>query len=91
MTTPTDPPVARYRYTLTITGNTLEEVENVLLAQARWGFLRDSDGYRRDQWEAWAGESTRTMEHLNPEMTPERYRDELLAWANARRAERGAR
>ena len=34
-----EPPVARYRLTLSIVGNTLNEIEDELLAQTRGGFL----------------------------------------------------
>lgn len=36
------PPVPRYRLTLTITGNTLDEIEHELVVQTRGGFLLDS-------------------------------------------------
>ncbi len=36
------PPVPRYRLTLTITGNTLDEIERELVVQTRGGFLLDS-------------------------------------------------
>ena len=35
------PPVPRYRLTLTITGNTLDEIEHELVVQTRGGFLLD--------------------------------------------------
>ena len=33
------PPVPRYRFTLTVTGNTLDEIESELVSQTRGGFL----------------------------------------------------
>ena len=58
------PPVPRYRFTLTVTGNTLDEIESELVSQTRGGFLLDSDYYKRDEWEVWGGVSTGRMEHL---------------------------
>ena len=83
-----EPPKAKYRLTVTITGNTLEEVEEELSYQARGGFLLDSDCYRRDEWTVYGGTSTRVMKCVNPGMTPERYQAELSEWWDARKAER---
>ena len=74
------PPVPRYRLTLTITGNTLDEIERELVVQTRGGFLLDSGYMRRDFWEIVTGRYISVMEHVNPEMTPERYDAELDAW-----------
>ena len=79
----------RYRFTLTIDGNTLDEVEDELIAQARSGFITDSRYYERDEWHAFGGKVTRVMEHLNPDMTPERYDRELSEWWERRKAARG--
>ena len=86
----TDPPIARYRLTLTIKGNTLDEIETELIVQTRGGFLLDSDYGKRDSWNSTDGTTTSVMEHLNPDMTPERYSAELDAWWTARKAERKA-
>ena len=83
-----EPPRAKYRLTVTITGNTLEEVEEELGYQARGGFLLDSDYYKRDEWTVYGGTSTRVMECVNPDMTPERYQAELDEWWESRKAER---
>lgn len=80
-----EPPTARYRLTLTIEGNTLDEVEREIVIQTRGGFLLDSDGYKRDEWNVIGGRAQRVMEHRNPDMTPERYDAELDAWSEARR------
>ena len=82
------PPVARYRLTMTITGNTLDEIEHELVVMTRGGFLLDSDGYKRDAWHSVGGTVTSIMEHVNPKMTPERYEAELEAWFEARKAAR---
>lgn len=74
------PPVPRYRLTLTITGNTLDEIERELVVQTRGGFLLDSGYMRRDFWEIVTARYISVMEHVNPEMTPERYDAELDAW-----------
>jgi hypothetical protein len=79
------PPVTKYRLTLTIRGNTLDEIEDELLTQTHGGFLLDS-GYRtRDSWDSTGGRLTSVMEHLNPDQTPERYAAELEEWFNATR------
>lgn len=84
------PPVHRYRLTLTITGDTLDEIESELLTQTRGGFLLDSDYRKRDEWHSTSGRVTSVMEHRNPEMTPERYRVELEEWFAARKPQRRA-
>ena len=83
------PPTARYKLTLTITGNTLDEIEGVLLSQTNGGFLLNSDYYRRDEWDVTDGRYTSRMEHVNPEQTPENYARELGEWMKQRRKERG--
>ena len=85
-----EPPIARYRLTLTIKGNTLDEIESELVTQTRGGFLLDSDYGKRDSWNSTDGTTTSVMEHHNPDMTPERYAAELDAWWTARNAERKA-
>lgn len=81
------PPVARYRLTVTITGNSHDEIERELAYLTRGGYLLDSGYHKRDEWHSIGGRTTSQMEHLNPEMTPERYDAELDAWYQARRQE----
>lgn len=81
-------PSRRYRLTLTITGNTLDEIERELVVQTRGGFLLDSGHMTRDFWEIVTGRYISVMEHVNPEMTPERYDAELDAWWAGRKAGR---
>ena len=83
-----EPPTARYRLTLTITGNTHEEIEHELQVQSRGSYLNDSEGYQRDEWTVYGGTYTSRMEHLNPGMTPERYAAELDEWWAARKQAR---
>jgi hypothetical protein len=82
------PPVAKFRLTVVITGNSHDEIEHELLVMTRGGYLIDSDGYKRDQFEVLDGRSSRKLEHANPDMTPERYDRDLSAWWEARKAER---
>lgn len=91
-TTPSkpQPPVSRYKLELTITGNTLDEIQDELQIMVNGGFHLDSGGGRRHEWECWGGTTTRRMRHTNPGMTPERYRAELREWFDARRAARKA-
>jgi hypothetical protein len=79
------PPVAKYRLTVEITGNTHHEIEHELLVLTRGGYLLDSDGYKRDEFHVIGGTVTTTLEHRNPDMTPERYEAELDAWWEARK------
>lgn len=79
------PPVAKYRLTVTITGNTLDEIEDRLVEQTRGGFLLDSDYRKRDAWDSTDGRTRSVMEHRNPVMTPEQYSDDLAAWFHASR------
>lgn len=83
-----EPPVSKYKLTLTIKGNTLKEVERELFLQTRGEFLLDSDYYKRDEWHSIGGRVTSVMEHTNPNMTPERYEEELDAWWKARKKAR---
>lgn len=83
-----DPPKAKYRLTLVITGNTHEEIERELLSQTRGGYLLDSDYYQRDSFDCFSGRTRSTLEHVNPDMTPERYDAELREWGVVRRRAR---
>lgn len=86
----TQPPTPKYRYTLTLTCNSLDEIESELLAMTRGGFLLDSDYGNRDEFHVIGGKRNSVLEHTNPDMTPERYDTELDAWWQARKAEREA-
>lgn len=88
MTDSTDPPVAKYRYTLTVTGNSHEEIENEIVVMTRGGYLLDSHYYERDEFTVYGGTSTRVLEHVNPDQTPESYSKELDEWFDRRRQER---
>lgn len=83
-----EPPTAKYRLTLTITGNSHDEIERELLSMTRGGYLNDSDYHQRDEFKVIGGRRTATLEHTNPEMTPARYGEELRAWWEARKAAR---
>lgn len=65
-----DPPVAKYRYTLVIDGNSHEEIEEELLFATRGGYLLDSQYYARDEFTVYGGRKTSTLEHRNPEIAP---------------------
>lgn len=80
------PPVAKYRLTVEIRGNSHEELEGELLGLTRGGYLLASDYHQLDAFESIGGRDTIKLEHTNPDMTPERYREELDAWFQARRA-----
>lgn len=88
MTDHPEPPTAKYKLTLTITGNSHDEIERELLAMTRGTYLLDSGYLERDEFHVTGGRSTRVLEHTNPEMTPERYEQELDAWWQARKTRR---
>lgn len=75
-----EPPVAKYRYTLVVTGNSHDEILDEILMQTRGGYLLDSDHYKRDEFRVYGGNKTTTLEHANPEMTTERYKADLETW-----------
>lgn len=85
------PPVAKYRLTLTIDGNSHEEIVAELLGMTRGGYLLDSDYYKRDEFRVIGGRRTATLDHTNPEQTPEGYLRELDEWWQARRAAKAAK
>lgn len=91
MTTP-EPPVAKYRYTLTITGNSHEEIADRLhgVEVNHWQDVTSFSAANepRDEFDITDGTATRRLEHTNPEMTPERYHDELMAWGSRERTAR---
>lgn len=75
-----EPPVAKYRYTLVVTGNSHDEILDEIFMQTRGGYLLDSDHYKRDEFRVYGGNKTTTLEHANPEMTTERYKADLETW-----------
>ena len=84
------PPVARSRLTLTIDGNSFDEIDNELRVLANSSTYMDSlfTGQVRHEWTIYSPRVIRHMEHRNPDMTPEKYDDELIAWAESKRKER---
>lgn len=82
------PPVAKYRYTAVITGNTHDEIVRELVGLTRGGYLLDSDYEKRDEFHVVGGTRSCTLEHVSPDMTPERYDAELKAWWHALKAAR---
>ncbi len=80
-----NPPVAKYKLTIEFTGNSHEELETEILYYQNGGYLLDSDYHKRDQFDVLGGRKTTRLEHTNPEMTPERYDEELQAWSANRR------
>jgi hypothetical protein len=79
-----NPPVAKYTLTLTITGNSHDEIETELAYQSRGTYLLNSDYQKRDEFLVYGGRYTSKLVHTNPEMTPERYESELSAWSKRR-------
>lgn len=84
----TEPPVTKYKYTLVIRGNSHAEIQDELLSQVRGGYILDSDYEKRDTFDTYGGRDHATLEHTNPDMTPDRYEQELREWSEARKAKR---
>ncbi|WP_286697486.1 hypothetical protein [Dermacoccus sp. UBA1591] len=84
------PPIPRYRLTLTIDGNTFDEIDDELRSLANASTYMDSlfTGQVRHEWAIYSPRVKRHMEHRNPDMTPEKYDYELKAWADRRRKEK---
>ena len=83
-----NPPTPKYQLNLTITGNTLDEIERELILQVNGGFMLDSQNLTRDEWRVIGGTITSEMECLNPDQTPEKYSTELDQWWAERKANR---
>lgn len=79
------PPVAKYRYTLTIRANSHDEILDELLLAVNGGYLLDSEYYSRDEFDVTDGRTKSVLEHRNPEMTSEKYLDDLNDWRNERK------
>ena len=45
-----EPPVAKYKLTLTVYGNSHQEVQEELLSQVQGGYLIISEDEQRDRW-----------------------------------------
>jgi hypothetical protein len=84
------PPLAKYKFSLTITGNSHEEIEREMLFTLNGGYTLDSDYYKRDDFHVIGGRQTAILEHINPDMTAKRYESELKEWSAERRATRKA-
>lgn len=81
------PPVTKYLLTVTVRGNTHEEIVDELLSMTRGGYLLASDYYKRDEFNCTDGRVTARLEHINPDQTAEKYRAELNHWWLARKTD----
>lgn len=85
MSDDTPPPTAKYRYTLQISGNTLDDVEHELwIAVNDWS----QDTRNRDEFAIQGGTYTRTLIVADPDQTPDKYAADLEAWMNTRKEAR---
>lgn len=76
------PPVAKYRYTLQITGNSLDEVEDELQRLAKqFGY----ETAHRDELAIQSGTYTQTLVVVDREQTPEKYEAALEEWMMKRK------
>ena len=80
----TTPPAAKYKYTLTIKGNSHQEIQDELLTAVNGGYLLDSDYETRDSFDVIGGSTRSVLEHTNPDMTPELYFEALKKWRKNR-------
>lgn len=84
-----EPPVAKYKLTLTVYGNSHAEILSELDNQVQGGYLIISEDEQRDQWRVCGDRYMSVMEHTNPDQTPERYEAELDDWFQTRKLMRG--
>ena len=61
-----EPPVAKYKLTLTVYGNSHQEVQEELLSQVQGGYLIISEDEQRDRWRVCGDRYMSVMEHTNP-------------------------
>lgn len=80
-----EPPVTKYKLTVTIRGNSHDEIVDELLTMTRGGYLLASDYYKRDAFDSTGGRDRMVLEHTNPDMTAEQYAADLTAWSEARK------
>ena len=79
------PPTAKYRYTLQVTGNTLDDIEHELqIASNEFAY----DTATRDEFAIQGGTATQTLIVADPDQTPDKYLTDLEAWMQRRRDER---
>lgn len=83
-----EPPITKYKYTLTIRGNSHKEILNELQLQLNGGYMLDSMYEERDEFNVTSGVSTAILEHTNPNMTKEKYLQDLTAWHKAYKQEK---
>ncbi|AMS02806.1 hypothetical protein SEA_YEEZY_61 [Gordonia phage Yeezy] len=82
------PPVHKYKHTLTVYGDSHEDIERELGFHLRGGYLLDSDYHQRDEFTVYGGTKTSILEHTNPGQTAENYARELNEWSEKRKAAR---
>lgn len=75
-------PIPKYTVAVKITGNSREDVASAIRRldtdwAIEWG--------ERDEIDSTDGTTSVLMRHTNPEQTPEKYTDELMAWRERRR------
>lgn len=81
------PPMSRYKLTLEITGNTMDEVLRELAVQSNDADHELGGDIHRHNAEWISGRSTLSLVERNPGMTPEKYAAELDAWRESRRGD----
>jgi len=80
-----EPPVNRYELTITIEANSLYELEDKLNYTAI-NFPMEHQGQEMIRYSS--DQVTLRLTDVNPEMTPERYTQELQEWRARRRQSR---
>lgn len=77
------PPVPRFKLTVEIEGNTLDDVLNEAYSV---GINAPAQIRGRDECEIVGGSRTIRLTHQNPDMTPQQYASELAEWSRLRRS-----
>lgn len=85
---PEEPPKTKYKLILKIDGNTHEEIESELAYFKNGGYLLDSEYHKRDSFKVFGGRKSAELIHQNPDMTTEKYADELSSWWERRKAKK---
>ena len=76
-------PIPKYTVLVSLTGNTRDEINRLIHSlYMNW----DYEYGDRDEIDSTDGTTTILMQHTNPDQTPERYTEQLLAWRDERRS-----
>lgn len=74
------PPTPKYKLTVVIQANSHDEIEDELLHFLNGGYVDFTEGYSRDTFRMIGGKLDCQLEHVNPQMTPDKYEVDLREW-----------